>query len=72
MSLEFQARTGFPWIDAVMKQLITEGCTHGLAKHSLISFITYGQLFYSSQEAASVSTLCIQALVDGIYVTRSG
>ena len=49
-----QGHTGFPWIDAIMKQLVSEGWIHGLAKHALITFITHGMLFFSWQEAAKV------------------
>ncbi|KAF6033993.1 cry4 [Bugula neritina] len=48
------ATTGFPWIDAILKQLVSEGWIHGICKHALISFITHGQLFYSWEEAANL------------------
>ncbi|XP_067945620.1 cryptochrome-1-like [Watersipora subatra] len=48
------AKTGFPWIDAIMKQLVEEGWIHSMAKHALISFITHGQLFCSWEEAAQL------------------
>ena len=36
-------RTGYPWIDAIMRQLIQEGWIHHLARHSVACFLTrYG------------------------------
>eukprot|EP00475_Leptophrys_vorax_P038566 TRINITY_DN6824_c0_g2_i1.p1 TRINITY_DN6824_c0_g2~~TRINITY_DN6824_c0_g2_i1.p1 ORF type:complete len:410 (-),score=82.34 TRINITY_DN6824_c0_g2_i1:108-1238(-) len=39
------ARTGYPWIDAIMTQLRQEGWIHHLARHSVACFLTRGDLF---------------------------
>jgi len=41
------ARTGFPWIDAIMTQLHEEGWIHHLARHSVACFLTRGDLWQS-------------------------
>eukprot|EP00834_Sanchytrium_tribonematis_P008239 NODE_911_length_3104_cov_0.287188.p1 type:complete len:509 gc:universal NODE_911_length_3104_cov_0.287188:1929-403(-) len=38
-------QTGFPWIDAIMIQLRTEGWIHHLARHSVACFLTRGDLY---------------------------
>eukprot|EP00899_Mesostigma_viride_P013301 jgi/Mesvir1/21972/Mv08637-RA.1 len=40
-----EGRTGYPWIDAVMAQLRTQGWIHHLARHSVACFLTRGDLF---------------------------
>jgi cryptochrome len=35
-----QGQTGYPWIDAVMTQLRTEGWIHHLARHAVACFLT--------------------------------
>lgn len=42
-----QGRTGFPWIDAAMRQLAEWGWMHHLARHSVACFLTRGDLFLS-------------------------
>ena len=37
--------TGFPWIDAVMKQLKQEGWIHHVCRNSAAMFLTRGDLF---------------------------
>lgn len=32
-----EARTGFPWIDAIMTQLREQGWMHHLARHAVVS-----------------------------------
>jgi cryptochrome len=39
--------TGFPWIDACMRQLIQEGWIHHVCRNSLAIFLTRGDLFIS-------------------------
>ncbi|KDE04854.1 hypothetical protein MVLG_04714 [Microbotryum lychnidis-dioicae p1A1 Lamole] len=55
---QFQAwkegRTGFPWIDALMRQLRQEGWVHHLGRHSLACFLTRGQLYISWERGADV------------------
>ena len=40
-------RTGYPYIDAIMTQLRTEGWIHHLARHSVACFLTRGDLWQS-------------------------
>jgi cryptochrome len=47
-----QGRTGFPYIDAIMTQLNTEGWIHHLARHSVACFLTRGDLFISWEHGA--------------------
>ena len=42
-----EARTGYPWIDAIMTQLQREGWMHHLARHSVACFLTRGDLYVS-------------------------
>ncbi len=40
-------QTGFPWIDACMRQLKQEGWMHHVCRNSVAVFFTRGQLFLS-------------------------
>ena len=46
--------TGFPWIDAVMRQLRTEGFIHHLARHSVACFLTRGGCYIDWERGAEV------------------
>lgn len=50
----YQGMTGFPWIDAIMKQLRKEGWIHHLARHSVACFLTRGDLWLSWEEGMKV------------------
>ena len=47
-----QGRTGYPWIDACMTQLRTEGWLHHLARHAVACFLTRGDLYQSWEKGA--------------------
>ena len=47
-------QTGFPWIDAIMNQLRTEGWIHHLARHSVACFLTRGDLWVSWERGQEV------------------
>jgi cryptochrome len=47
-------KTGFPWIDAIMRQLRTEGWIHHLARHSVACFLTRGGCYISWERGAEV------------------
>ncbi|CAE7232020.1 unnamed protein product [Rhizoctonia solani] len=49
-----EGRTGFPWIDALMKQLREEGWMHHLGRHSVACFLTRGQCYISWERGAEV------------------
>lgn len=40
-------RTGYPWIDAVMRQIELEGWAHHVARHAVACFLTRGDLYIS-------------------------
>jgi len=40
-------QTGYPWIDACMRQLRQEGWMHHLCRNSVAVFLTRGQCFIS-------------------------
>ena len=45
-----EARTGYPFIDAIMTQLKKEGWIHHLARHAVACFLTRGDLWVSWEE----------------------
>ena len=47
-------RTGFPWIDAIMRQLRTEGWIHHLARHAVACFLTRGGCYIAWERGAEV------------------
>ena len=47
-----EGRTGYPWIDACMAQLHTEGWIHHLGRHAVACFLTRGDLWQSWEEGA--------------------
>ena len=47
-------RTGFPWIDALMRQLRTEGWIHHLGRHAVASFLTRGGCYVHWERGAEV------------------
>jgi cryptochrome len=49
-----EARTGYPYIDAVMTQLRETGWIHHLARHSVACFLTRGDLWQSWERGAAV------------------
>jgi len=49
-----EGRTGFPYIDAIMTQLNTEGWIHHLARHSVACFLTRGDLYQSWEKGMDV------------------
>ena len=48
------ARTGFPWIDALMRQLKTEGWIHHLGRHAVACFLTRGGCYVHWERGAEV------------------
>ena len=47
-------QTGFPWIDAVMRQLRQEGWIHHLARHAVACFLTRGGCYIHWERGAEV------------------
>lgn len=46
--------TGYPFIDAIMRQLRDEGWVHHLARHAVACFLTRGDLWISWEQGLSV------------------
>jgi cryptochrome len=49
-----KGQTGFPWIDAIMRQLQKEGWIHHLARHCVACFLTRGDCYISWERGAEV------------------
>lgn len=47
-------RTGFPWIDALMRQLRAEGWIHHLGRHAVACFLTRGGCYVDWERGAEV------------------
>lgn len=62
------AKTGYPFIDAVMTQLREEGWIHHLARHSVACFLTRGHLYQSWEKGLRVFE---QLLLDSDYVLNA-
>ncbi|XP_069354390.1 cryptochrome-1-like isoform X2 [Maniola hyperantus] len=63
------AKTGFPWIDAIMIQLREEGWIHHLARHAVACFLTRGDLFISWEEGMKVFD---ELLLDADWSVNAG
>ena len=50
-----EAKTGFPWIDAIQTQLREEGWIHQVARHSTVCFLTRGTLWVSWEEGEMIA-----------------
>lgn len=48
-----EGRTGFPWIDAVMRQINQEGWAHHAGRHAVACFLTRGVLYISWLQGAA-------------------
>lgn len=49
-----EGRTGYPFVDAIMRQLKQEGWIHHLARHMVACFLTRGDLWISWEEGAKI------------------
>ena len=47
-------KTGFPWIDALMRQLCLEGWIHHLGRHAVACFLTRGGCYIDWERGAEV------------------
>uniref|UniRef100_A0A674NE95 Cryptochrome circadian regulator 3a n=1 Tax=Takifugu rubripes TaxID=31033 RepID=A0A674NE95_TAKRU len=64
-----EAKTGFPWIDAIMTQLRQEGWIHHLARHAVACFLTRGDLWISWEEGMKVFD---ELLLDADWSVNAG
>lgn len=62
-------KTGYPFIDAVMRQLRQEGWIHHLARHAVACFLTRGDLWISWEEGQKVFE---ELLLDADYALNAG
>lgn len=49
-----EGKTGYPFVDAIMRQLKQEGWIHHLARHMVACFLTRGDLWISWEEGTKV------------------
>lgn len=64
-----EGNTGFPWIDAIMRQLRQEGWIHPLARYAVVCFLTRGDLFMSWEHGQEVFN---RFLIDVDWSTNAG
>lgn len=62
-------RTGYPFIDAIMRQLKQEGWIHHLARHAVACFLTRGDLWISWEEGQKVFE---EYLLDADWALNAG
>ncbi|XP_052864838.1 cryptochrome-1 [Anopheles cruzii] len=62
-------RTGYPFIDAIMRQLRQEGWIHHLARHAVACFLTRGDLWISWEEGQAVFE---ELLLDADWALNAG
>lgn len=64
-----EGRTGYPFIDAVMRQLRKEGWIHHLARHAVACFLTRGDLWISWEDGQKVFE---EFLLDADWALNAG
>ncbi|XP_071510483.1 cryptochrome-2-like [Diadema antillarum] len=64
-----EGRTGYPFIDAIMTQLRTEGWIHHLARHATACFLTRGDLWQNWVEGQKIFE---EWLLDADYSLNAG
>ncbi|KAM7256872.1 hypothetical protein ACFE04_012613 [Oxalis oulophora] len=64
-----EARTGYPWIDAIMVQLREWGWMHHLARHCVACFLTRGDLFVHWEKGRDVFE---RLLIDSDWAINNG
>lgn len=64
-----EGKTGYPWIDACMRQLATEGWIHHLARHAVACFLTRGDLYISWEDGVAVFD---NELIDADWAVNNG
>lgn len=62
-------RTGYPFIDAIMRQLRQEGWIHHLGRHTVACFLTRGDLWQSWEKGQQVFE---ELLLDADWATNAG
>ncbi|OMO54266.1 Cytochrome c oxidase, subunit Vb [Corchorus capsularis] len=64
-----EARTGYPWIDAIMVQLRKWGWMHHLARHCVACFLTRGDMFIHWEKGRDVFE---RLLIDSDWAINNG
>ncbi|CAH8337536.1 unnamed protein product [Eruca vesicaria subsp. sativa] len=62
-------KTGYPWIDAIMIQLLKWGWMHHLARHCVACFLTRGDLFIHWEQGRDVFE---RLLIDSDWAINNG
>ncbi|KAF3527767.1 hypothetical protein DY000_02042936 [Brassica cretica] len=62
-------KTGYPWIDAIMVQLLKWGWMHHLTRHSVACFLTRGDLFIHWEQGRDVFE---RLLIDSDWAINNG
>ncbi|XP_010487391.1 PREDICTED: (6-4)DNA photolyase-like [Camelina sativa] len=62
-------KTGYPWIDAIMVQLLKWGWMHHLARHCVACFLTRGDLFIHWEQGRDVFE---RLLIDSDWAINNG
>uniref|UniRef100_A0A8D8QV99 Cryptochrome-2 n=1 Tax=Cacopsylla melanoneura TaxID=428564 RepID=A0A8D8QV99_9HEMI len=62
-------KTGYPFIDAIMRQLRQEGWIHHLARHAVACFLTRGDLYLSWEDGQGVFE---ELLLDADWAMNAG
>merc|ERR1719220_2109178 len=57
-------RTGFPWIDACMRQMVQEGFVHHIGRFAVAIFLTVGDLWLNWEHGQQAFE---EFLIDGDY-----
>ena len=65
-----EGRTGYPWIDAIMRQLHEQGWMHHLARHSVVRYLAYHPLQHASQhgKVMAIGQSCLSCHVTCFYI----
>ncbi|KAL3882520.1 hypothetical protein ACJMK2_028856 [Sinanodonta woodiana] len=64
-----KGETGYPWIDAIMKQLLLEGWIHHVCRHAVACFLTRGDLWINWEEGLKVFS---KYLLDADWSVNAG
>ncbi|XP_059474948.1 cryptochrome-1 [Neocloeon triangulifer] len=64
-----KGETGFPFVDAAMRQLVKEGWVHHVARNAVACFLTRGDLWINWEEGA---TFFLENLIDGDWAINAG
>merc|ERR1711935_74072 len=64
-----EGKTGYPWIDAIIRQLITEGFTRHVCRYAIASFLCLGDLWLNWTVGQEMFE---EYMIDGDYAMNAG